>query len=384
MRRKRREETDGSAPRKPGRKDGHQGVTQVFRPTDQVVHTMERCPRCGSTHLSVVSTERRTVVDVPEPLPYTVREHAVNTYRRPGCGADDLAPDSVGRGSPRPWRRRGTAASCSGRIRSPRCLRSGPWRGSSEEDILRSRVDVRPAPLPCDHRARPREGGRGARGVPGEGQEDRQQVEEGKLRRDGMPVGEKGSWMEEGRSREKVRVRRGRDEQGEGGARGPLPWFQGRRYGRWMEALRALQDDSEVLVAPAQGGRGAPLLPEGHLPRDGGRAGGASAARQEPPLRDAPEAQGAPLEGVHGCGRAEVRLEAQGGFDGPLHVHSLPGVEPTNSHAERQLREPTVHRKTRGQLKSENGMNVFGRLMTAVSTWKLQGLDPFLEFKRCL
>lgn len=132
MRRNRRsEEEGGPAPRKPGRKEGHQGVTQVFKSTGRVVHhTMERCPRCGSTHLSVVSTERRTVVDVPEPLPYTVREHAVNTYRRPGCGADDLAPDSVGRGSPRPWRRRGTAASCSGRIRSPRCLRSGPWRGS--------------------------------------------------------------------------------------------------------------------------------------------------------------------------------------------------------------------------------------------------------------
>ena len=60
------------------------------------------------------------------------------------------------------------------------------------------------------------------------------------------------------------------------------------------------------------------------------------------------------------------------------------GVEPTNNHAERQLREPTVHMKIRGQLKSKNWMYVFGGLMTAVSTWKLQGLGPFLEFKRCL
>ena len=65
--------------------------------------------------------------------------------------------------------------------------------------------------------------------------------------------------------------------------------------------------------------------PWGHLPRDEGRAEEASAAQQELPLWDAPEAQGPPLERLHGRGRAEVRLEAQGGFDGPLHVHSLPG-----------------------------------------------------------
>ena len=60
------------------------------------------------------------------------------------------------------------------------------------------------------------------------------------------------------------------------------------------------------------------------------------------------------------------------------------GVDPTNSHAERQLREPIVHRKIRGQLKSEKGMVMFSRLMTAVSTWKLQELNPFVEFKKCL
>ena len=56
---------------------------------------MERCPKCHSTGLSAVSTERRTVVDIPEPLPYTVEEHVVNVYRCPGCGADNLAPGSA-------------------------------------------------------------------------------------------------------------------------------------------------------------------------------------------------------------------------------------------------------------------------------------------------
>ncbi len=60
------------------------------------------------------------------------------------------------------------------------------------------------------------------------------------------------------------------------------------------------------------------------------------------------------------------------------------GVEPTNNHAERQLREPIVHRKIRGQLKSEKGIMMFSRLLTAVSTWKLQGSNPFVEFKKCI
>jgi len=59
-----------------------------------------------------------------------------------------------------------------------------------------------------------------------------------------------------------------------------------------------------------------------------------------------------------------------------------PGVEPTNNHAERQLRGPIVHRKIRGQLKCEKGIELFSGLLTAVSTWKLQELNPFQEFKR--
>jgi transposase len=102
MRRNRRSgEGGGSAPRKPGRKDGHEGVTQVFKPTGQVVHhTMERCPRCDSTDLYVTSTERRTVVDVPEPLPFTVREHVINVYRCQCCGAGNLLPESATRELP--------------------------------------------------------------------------------------------------------------------------------------------------------------------------------------------------------------------------------------------------------------------------------------------
>ena len=74
--------------KKPGRKDGHEGATQIFKPTgNPIIHTMDKCPKCNSTRLSVTSTEKRTFVDVPEPLPYTVKEHIVNIYKCSGCGA---------------------------------------------------------------------------------------------------------------------------------------------------------------------------------------------------------------------------------------------------------------------------------------------------------
>jgi RNA polymerase subunit RPABC4/transcription elongation factor Spt4 len=76
-----RENKNGSSsltlPKKVGRKDGHVGVTQIFTLTgNPIIHTMDKCPNCNSTRLSVTSTEKRTVVDVPEPLPYTVKEHS--------------------------------------------------------------------------------------------------------------------------------------------------------------------------------------------------------------------------------------------------------------------------------------------------------------------
>ncbi len=34
-------------------------------------------------------------MDVPEPLPYNVKEHIINVYRCSVCGADELIPESA-------------------------------------------------------------------------------------------------------------------------------------------------------------------------------------------------------------------------------------------------------------------------------------------------
>ena len=53
-----------------------------------------------------------------------------------------------------------------------------------------------------------------------------------------------------------------------------------------------------------------------------------------------------------------------------------------NNPAERHLREPVVHRKIRGCIRSEKTMEWLGALFTCVSTWKCQGLDYVKELAK--
>ncbi|KXB04606.1 hypothetical protein AKJ49_01900 [candidate division MSBL1 archaeon SCGC-AAA382A03] len=56
-----------------------------------------------------------------------------------------------------------------------------------------------------------------------------------------------------------------------------------------------------------------------------------------------------------------------------------PGVEPTNNQAERALREHVVHRKIIGGLRSQKGTEIHETIMTLLTTWKQQELDPYQE-----
>ena len=53
-----------------------------------------------------------------------------------------------------------------------------------------------------------------------------------------------------------------------------------------------------------------------------------------------------------------------------------------NNPAERCLREPVVHRKIRGYIRSEETMEWLGALFTCVSTWKCQNLDYVKELAK--
>lgn len=64
----------------------------------------------------------------------------------------------------------------------------------------------------------------------------------------------------------------------------------------------------------------------------------------------------------------------QNGFDYWFTFILHPGVEPTNNRAERALREHVVQRKIFGTLRNEKGAKIYETLMTVIATWKQQGI----------
>ncbi len=58
-----------------------------------------------------------------------------------------------------------------------------------------------------------------------------------------------------------------------------------------------------------------------------------------------------------------------------------PQIEPTNNKGERSLREIVVIKKIIGTLRNENGAEILAKTMTLISTWRLNGLNPFYSLR---
>jgi transposase len=403
-RRRRSEEEKGGGPalKKPGRKEGHEGVTQVFEPTEYIVHTMERCPRCDSTDLYVISTERRTVVDLPEPLPYTVMEHVINVYGCSGCGAEKLLPESATRALP---------SSSAATMAEEKMRGDGITLGRNLLSTISLLWSVARLPqrkisylLGSLHglELSPATVGHALENVSESLEAFQERVRKGINRsgaanfdESGMPVAGRRGWIWVAATARyafvQVAMSRGRGvlERYFPGFKGvaivdgwkPYRSFFSLIQRCWAHVLREAEvlslrasdkEEAEALLSSLRG-----IFQETR-----------SGLEEHPP----------PNRKLHYRMLRKLRaLLSREYTDADVHkfVSKLKaassdlftftmhrGVEPTNNHAERELREPIVHRKIRGQLKCEKGIAIFSRLMTAVSTWKLQGLNPFVEFKR--
>ena len=58
-----------------------------------------------------------------------------------------------------------------------------------------------------------------------------------------------------------------------------------------------------------------------------------------------------------------------------------PQIEPTNNNAERSLREMVVMKRIIGTLRNQNGADVLAKMMTLISTWRLNGQNTFYSLK---
>lgn len=58
-----------------------------------------------------------------------------------------------------------------------------------------------------------------------------------------------------------------------------------------------------------------------------------------------------------------------------------PQIEPTNNNGERSLREMVVMKRIIGTLRNQNGADVMAKMMTLISTWRLNGQNPFYSLR---
>jgi len=80
---------------KPGRKEGHEGVTREFPIPDRTVSlTAKRCPRCKA-RLRHVGRHREVIEDIPPVQQKIVTEFLINQYHCDNCG-EDVIPTHPG------------------------------------------------------------------------------------------------------------------------------------------------------------------------------------------------------------------------------------------------------------------------------------------------
>ena len=58
-----------------------------------------------------------------------------------------------------------------------------------------------------------------------------------------------------------------------------------------------------------------------------------------------------------------------------------PQIGPTNNNGERPLREMVVIKHIMGTLRNQDGADVLAKMMTLISTWRLNGLNPFYSLR---
>lgn len=85
---------EGPPPERKKREENH--ARKLERPTEEVVHPLERCPKCHRPLPDGWVANRRQVLDIPV-VPYIVREHLVMGHRCGVCQKTHLAPPPRGR-----------------------------------------------------------------------------------------------------------------------------------------------------------------------------------------------------------------------------------------------------------------------------------------------
>ncbi len=75
-------------PGKRGAPIGHKGATRVSKP-DEIIHvSAEKCPNCSHPLDSPIRTEKKTIFDLPPPQKVKVTEYDLDVYKCSSCGTE--------------------------------------------------------------------------------------------------------------------------------------------------------------------------------------------------------------------------------------------------------------------------------------------------------
>lgn len=375
----------GSTPSRPGRKEGHEGVSHSFKPTSTVVHAAERCTKCGSADISLLHHESRPVVEIPEPQPYTVTQHVIRHYRCNSCGTE-IKPDAAG--MPKhgdlgknllsvitmlwsearlPVRKIcGILKAVYGLDLSAACINNTLVRVSESLQTFVDRV--------LEGVCRSRSAG---------------------FDETSMPVNGKNAWVwtsvvpgkcafiavEKSRG-SKVLEKYFPEFDGVAVCDGWKPYgIFGRQQRCWAHIIR---EANTLAMKTGQDGARELATSLAAFYRN------TKAALEEHP----PPNRSLYLRSIHAFRKmvgksygsdadvqrfiAKLRNAGKRLFTFVMH----PCVDSTNNAAECVLREAVIHRKIRAQLKTEKGMKMFGNIMTSVMTWKMKGQNILEEVRK--
>ncbi len=382
--------SSGSGGRKRGRKLGHEGTTREKpEPERTVVVEEETCPECGSRLLEEPEEiESRIIEDIPEPEPVVAKEYRIGHYECSGCGEEVVAshPDCPEEG------RFGTNVLIQATLL--KYEERIPYRKVSDLFEWQYNLEVSPATV-LDFLRRT---------------SDRLQPEYekiwGRIRNSdilyvdetGMNVDGEQHWiwafttgketliaLRKSRGRKVLKEVLGKEFDGTIVSDG---WSSYATYVKnispganlqrcWAHLLREAEDLADKC------GEAEPISEKLHELYD---CLTEFAGKDPPPderrgkKREAEKELEKLVERDYENEKVKDLIKLiKNGKEHWFTFVTEPGLEPTNNQAERALREHVVHRKIIGGLRSEKGKKIHETIMTLLTSWKQQDLDPYQE-----
>ncbi|KXA95364.1 hypothetical protein AKJ65_01940 [candidate division MSBL1 archaeon SCGC-AAA259E19] len=381
--------SSSSGQEKRGRKKGHEGTTRSKpEPEQTIVVEEEKCPECGAELGEPKGVESRIIEDIPEPEPVVAKEYKLGHYECSDCGEEVVAshPDCPEEGRfGKNVLVQATLLKYEERI---------PYRKVSDLFEWQYSLEVSPASV-LDF----------VRRTSDWLQPEYEKVWENVRNSDilyidetGMKVDGEQHWiwafttgeetlvaLRKGRNKEVLKEVLGKDFDGTIVCDG---WSSYATYVKntspkadlqrcWAHLLREAEDRADKIEEAE------PISEKLHEIFENLTE---FAGKDPPPdeREERREKAEKELEKLLDQGYEDERVEElikkiKNGKEHWFTFVTEPGLEPTNNQAERALREHVVHRKIIGGLRSKKGMKIHETIMTLLTTWKQQDLDPYQE-----